>query len=273
MVLAGRSIFVAGFFAFTTLALSSAGWCQGQGEAGAAREVMTPLLLAVQDAPVPFAASDGRTHMAYELWMTNFSSGDAELEKVEVLGDGALLKILDTTAVAAALQPAGMRTDGKGTAGGTLVHSSTALLFLDVALAPGAMIPKTLSHRISARFAAAPKGQQEISETGGDVKVDRQAVVVISPPLQGAGYISADSCCDSTRHVRAALAANGRVWVAQRGNLYYVPTNVSLREAWYNRTMTIRREAVHMLGHLPPYYTPWYKYPVCYPDEPGLVLP
>jgi hypothetical protein len=109
-----------------------------------------------------------------------------------------------------------MRTDGKGTAGATLVHSSTALLFLDVALAPGATIPTMLSHRISARFAAAPKGQQEISETGGEVKVDRQAVVVISPPLKGAGYISADSCCDSTRHVRAALAANGRVWVAQR---------------------------------------------------------
>jgi hypothetical protein len=177
---------------------------------------MTPLLLAVHDAPVPFAGSDGRTHMAYELWMTNFSSGDAALETVEVLGDGALLKILDTTAVAAALQPAGMRTDGKGTAGGTLVHSSTALLFVDVALAPGATIPKMLSHRISARFAAAPKGKQEISETGGEVKVDRQAVVVISPPLKGAGYISADSCCDSTRHVRAALAANGRVWVAQR---------------------------------------------------------
>ena len=40
---------------------------------------MTPLLLAVNDAPVPFHASDGRTHLVYELALTNFSSGDALL--------------------------------------------------------------------------------------------------------------------------------------------------------------------------------------------------
>ena len=47
-------------------------------------------------------------------------------------------------------------------------------------------------------------------------KVDRQKVVRIGPPLAGERYISADSCCDATRHTRAALPVNGRVWVAQR---------------------------------------------------------
>lgn len=46
--------------------------------------------------------------------------------------------------------------------------------------------------------------------------MDRQPVVLITPPLRGVGYISADSCCDSTRHMRAALPVNGRVWIAQR---------------------------------------------------------
>jgi murein DD-endopeptidase MepM/ murein hydrolase activator NlpD len=41
-------------------------------------------------------------------------------------------------------------------------------------------------------------------------------VVVIAPPLRGDRYISADSCCDATRHTRAALPVNGRVWIAQR---------------------------------------------------------
>lgn len=50
----------------------------------------------------------------------------------------------------------------------------------------------------------------------GDVAVDRRSVVVIGPPLSGDGYISADSCCDATRHTRAALPINGRVHVAQR---------------------------------------------------------
>ena len=35
--------------------------------------------------------SDGRVHLVYELWMTNFSSADITVEKVEVLGDGKVL--------------------------------------------------------------------------------------------------------------------------------------------------------------------------------------
>jgi hypothetical protein len=55
-----------------------------------------------------------------------------------------------------------------------------------------------------------------MSEDGGAINVDNQTVVVVGPPLRGERYISADSCCDATRHTRAALAVNGRVWVAQR---------------------------------------------------------
>jgi hypothetical protein len=41
-------------------------------------------------------------------------------------------------------------------------------------------------------------------------------VASIGAPLRGDGYVSADSCCDASRHTRAAMAINGRVWVAQR---------------------------------------------------------
>src|ERR1700684_3931806 len=104
-------------------------------------ERMTPLLLAVQDAPIPFMGSDGRVHLVYELEMTNFSSAEILVEKVEVFGDGVSLQTLDTTAVAERLQPAGMRESV-----GTLARSTRALLFLNVALAPGAKVPAELSH-------------------------------------------------------------------------------------------------------------------------------
>src|SRR5271156_5848864 len=74
-----------------------------------ATENMTPLLLAVQDAPVPFTGSDGRIHLVYELGMTNFSSAEIAVQKVEVISDGATLQTLDTAAVAGRLQPAGQR--------------------------------------------------------------------------------------------------------------------------------------------------------------------
>jgi Peptidase family M23 len=193
--------------------------CHGQSTTA---EQMTPLLLAVHDAPVPFNGSDNRTHLVYELAMTNFSSGDVSVQKVEVLGDGAVLQTLDTPALAARLQPAGMRDSA-----GTLPKSTHALLFLNVILAPGAAVPRELSHRVAILAEAAPPDRRKISETGATVSVDRQPVVQIGPPLRGAGYISADSCCDATRHTRAAMPIDGRVWIAQRFAVDWEQVNAS----------------------------------------------
>jgi Peptidase family M23 len=172
---------------------------------------MTPLLLSVHDAPVPFTGSDGRIHLAYEVWITNFSSGDVVLGKIEVLGDNAVLQSLDAPAIAARLQPLGTRESS-----GTMAKSSQSLLFLHVSLAEDAPIPKQLSHRVSGSFSAAPPAYRHIVETGAETKSDRRKVAVIAPPLRGDRFVSADSCCDAMRHTRAALPVNGNVWLAQR---------------------------------------------------------
>ena len=83
---------------------------------GRAEETMTPLILNVADAPVPFTGSDGHIHLVYELGMTNFSSGDIAVEKVEVLSNGAAIETLDTALVGCA--PASRRAArGRGFAG------------------------------------------------------------------------------------------------------------------------------------------------------------
>jgi hypothetical protein len=180
------------------------------GRAGAT-DNMTPLLLDVQDPPVPFTGSDGRVHLVYELWMTNFSSGDVSVEKVEVLSGEDVLQSVNPAMIASRLQAAGQRESA-----GTLAGSAQGLLFLHVTLAAGAPIPTHLSHRVTVHASAAPPGRQEITEIGGEATVDRQTVVSIGPPLHGERYVSADSCCDAVRHTRAALPVNGRVWLAQR---------------------------------------------------------
>jgi hypothetical protein len=177
----------------------------------APKEEMTPLLLSVQDAPIPFTGSDTVTHLAYELLLTNFSSGDVTLEKVEILGDGAELQTLDAKEIATRLQPVGTR---EPTA--TLSKSTQALLFIHFQMPEGKHPPRELSHRVTARFAAAPPDRQLITATGGAIAVDNRPVAVIGPPLHGVGYISADSCCDAVRHTRATLPINGRFWVSQR---------------------------------------------------------
>jgi hypothetical protein len=176
-----------------------------------AQENLTPILLAVQHAPVPFTGSDGHTHLVYELWLSNFSSADATVEKVDVLADDSVLQTLDTAAVTKRLQPAGQR---ESTA--TLFKGSQSILFLHLSLPQNAPLPHRLSHRVTAHISAAPPGHQEITDTGGSVTIDQREVTVIAPPLRGDGFVSADSCGDASRHTRAALPVNGRVWVAQR---------------------------------------------------------
>lgn len=176
-----------------------------------AAERLTPLIFAVYDAPTPFNGSDGRRHLVYEVWITNFTSGDAAVEKVEVLGDGKSLATLDRAAIATRLQPAGRRDATARLPGG-----GTSLLFVHVTLPAGTNVPERIVHRVKAQVSAAPPGMQQMTLEGGGIAVDRQAVIVIGPPLRGAGYIAADSCCDATRHTRATVPVNGRVRIAQR---------------------------------------------------------
>jgi hypothetical protein len=68
--------------ALVVLVLTAGRSAQATGDT----EEPTPILLAVHDEPVPFTGSDGRIHLIYELWMTNFSSAEATIESVEVLG-------------------------------------------------------------------------------------------------------------------------------------------------------------------------------------------
>jgi hypothetical protein len=195
------ALLVAALFSFVTSPFTSA-----------QTEKITPLMLEVQDPPIPFLGSDGRAHLVYELELKNFTTGNLIVEQVEILsGDGAVLQALDQKEIATRLQPAGRRDSTA-----VMLPSTLALLFVHVILPAGQTAPARLAQRVHVRAEAAPPGQQEITETGGDLTVDSQTVVVIGPPLRGANYISADSCCDAVRHTRAALPVNGRVWLAQR---------------------------------------------------------
>ena len=176
-------------------------------------QALTPIVGEVSNAPIPFKGSDGRTHLVYELEVTNFSPGQTSIERLEVL-DAATKEVVATLGakqLASRLQPAGFREPVH-----SLAPSTTALVFLHLSFQKANQVPKRLVHRLSVEAAAAPPGQQKITEKVAPIKVNRRAVKVVGPPLRGSNYLAADSCCDATRHTRAALAINGKVWLAQR---------------------------------------------------------
>ena len=71
----------------------------------------SPIVAEVPHAPIPFAGSDGRTHLVYELEATNFTSGKTAIKRLVVLDadTGDALATLNAREVAGRLQPAGLR--------------------------------------------------------------------------------------------------------------------------------------------------------------------
>ena len=173
----------------------------------------TPIVAQVPHAPIPFAGSDGQTHLVYELEATNFTGGETTIDQLEVLDadTGDVIHTLDAEEVAGRLQPGGLRDPVD-----TLAPSMMATVFLHVTFDEASEVPDRLVHRLSVQAQAAPPDQQQITEEVGSTEVDRRNVVVVGPPLRGSNYLAADSCCDSTLHRQASLPINGRIRLAQR---------------------------------------------------------
>ncbi len=182
-------------------------------EASEGAQDFTPIVADVPYAPIPFAGSDGRTHLVYELAATNFTSGETTIEQLEVLDadTGDVVETLGKEEVAGRLQPAGLRD-----AADTLAPSTMALVFLHVTFDEANQAPDRLVHRLSVKADAAPPDQQQITAEVGPTEVERRNVVVVGPPLRGSNYLAADSCCDATLHTRAALPIDGQITLAQR---------------------------------------------------------
>ena len=189
-------------------------------------QALTPIVGKVLYAPIPFAGSDGRIHLVYELEATNFTGGKTTIEKLQVLDADSrnVVATLDAKEVASRLQPAGLRESVD-----TFAPSMTATIFLHVTFSKAEEVPDQLVHRLSLKATAAPPGQQQITEEVAPTEVDHRDVAVVGPPLRGSNYVASDSCCDATRHTRATLAINGQVWLAQRYAVDYEQLNADNR--------------------------------------------
>jgi murein DD-endopeptidase MepM/ murein hydrolase activator NlpD len=119
--------------------------------ASAADRWPLPVEVLVPFAPTPFQ-SGGRTHLAYELHLRNFSSDTVALRSVEVL-DAAKpsappLAAYTATEFASLLQPIGYSLDGASADATQLPPGASIVVFMWVSLAPAAKVPDRLSHRV-----------------------------------------------------------------------------------------------------------------------------
>jgi len=174
---------------------------------------LTPLLVEPLSRPVPVRGADGRTHLLYELLLTNATRGPVRLGAITVRGDDEeVLATIPAEAAARSLQLLGERTPTA-----VLEQAQAGVLFVALALADGQSVPARLEHAMALDARSVPGGP-DVVQRAGDVEVDRTRVVpVLSPPLEpGAGYLPADGCCTAVRHIRAGLPVDGKLTYAQR---------------------------------------------------------
>ena len=182
------------------------------------RQLTPPLDVTVPIDPTAFKAG-GKWHLVYELHVANFGKWDCQLKSVEVLTKEAPSKSLASFADAALdamMFHPGFEGDGKTLEAGkkTVIAPGTlAVVYLWVTLDTLEDVPAKIRHRIILNVGDYPEA---ITLEGVPIAVNRNPVVVISPPLSGDGWLASNGPSNTSIHRRALIPINGRSYVSQR---------------------------------------------------------
>jgi Peptidase family M23 len=155
--------------------------------------------------PLSVPGSDGLQHVEYDLVVTNTAATPAALTVVEVLAaDGHLLLRLDGPALVAATQP----LDGTSPTA-EIPGSSAVAVVVDLGLAADQLTDQ-LTHRIGYELPGASVDSGTRQEVSGPIlAVDPRSPVMVTAPLSGPGWLTANSCCDAFTTHRAGRTPMG----------------------------------------------------------------
>ena len=181
--------------------------------------VATPLIGTALAQPVPVPATDGRTHLAYELQLTNALSGSATIDSLTVSGGDRTLLTLSGDNLKYWIRPLGGKTPTTAIGPGQSV-----LVWLDVAIDGGAEVPANLTHSVHLTVSKPIPGilGADVTQDVAPVAVSDRKPVSISAPLDGPNWLDANSCCDMSAHRTAANPLNGKLFFAERFAVDYV---------------------------------------------------
>jgi hypothetical protein len=172
--------------------------------------------------PLQPAASKGggKTHLCYELHITNFGRTDCVLARAEVLRSDSEKKSLAVYNG----DELGSRVVRPGVAAATteeklkLGAGLRMVIHLWLTFDKAAEAPASIQHRLSFKVGDYP---EELSvECGGAVVA--KAPVVISPPLRGGEWLAGNGPSNTSGHRRALIPIGGGAHIAQRFAIDFV---------------------------------------------------
>lgn len=181
---------------------------------------LVPVDVQPSTAPAPVQGG-GRTHLLYELRLSNFAPRDMVLEEVDVSDGDTVLASFAGEPLAAMLTRPGIATDGAPPA--ALAPGGFGVLFVGLELPEGASTPGSLTHRLRFR---APRPDAEASRTTIEgipvAPSSAAAVAVVGAPLRGAGWVAANGLSNDADHRRTLAVVDGQARIAQRYAIDFV---------------------------------------------------
>jgi murein DD-endopeptidase len=167
-------------------------------------------------APTP-VKSNGQTHLAYELHVTNFNSRDTTLKRIEVFtqeNNTTPLTGYQNTALTNLIARPGAASNlaDRRVIGGGM----RAVVYLWLTVKSDNPVPTSLRHRLFFESTSATGKIEEEVMDGAQITVRKVSHLVIGSPLRGGNWIAGNGPSNNSKHRRALLALNGRVTISQR---------------------------------------------------------
>lgn len=176
------------------------------------RPIDVPFDVRIPAQPVSFKGG-GKTHVVYELHITNFSRNPSVLTRLEVMDPGTKKQLASYTGEELGTRiarpgVAANTTDEKLKLGGGLRMVVHMWLTFDVATD----VPAAIQHRVTAKVGEYP---EELSVAAATATVSK-TVTMISPPLRGSEWLAGNGPGNSSGHRRALVPTGGGARIAQR---------------------------------------------------------
>lgn len=178
---------------------------------------LTPLIVSTTNAPLAVLGSDGLEHLEYDLVLTNVFYTSLTLSSLDVTAaDGSALLHLAGDTLAADTQAIAVSPIGRPAPISEIPAGGAVATVIDLVLPPGAM-PARIGHRITYELPTDAPGLALLASrtvSGPDLAVDSRAPLHLAPPVQGAGWLDANGCCNaSANHRYIRLVVDGTRYI------------------------------------------------------------
>ncbi|WP_199098083.1 M23 family metallopeptidase [Dyella sp. ASV21] len=177
-----------------------------------AQDALAPVEARVPFAPSPFVGSDGLTHLAYELHVTNYygDSGPLKPLSLSVFADDAKtpLLVMDAKALSQMAKPTG--TEQKPV---SIPPGKRTVFLVWITLPEGSKPPHVLRHRMPLETSKRTVTMLD----GAPVQVSDARVLVIGAPLRGGRWLAHEGPgAAQSHHWGSLVAVNGQLTIPQR---------------------------------------------------------